>query len=130
MILDSDLGALRTKELEQLSQVHLGTALRIRRHYPCHELTLSLRRKANPMSQGHPLREPRQEFVGRLGRIKISVDPGNLRFECAPAGPKKYFLKYREQLAQVFRRVVYPRQVAQQGSRGIRSHFPTPLSGW
>src|SRR5262245_17923585 len=127
MIVDSDLGSLWTKELEQLSQVHLGTALCIKGYDPCHELTLSLRRKANPMSQGHPLREPRQEFIGRLGRIKISVDPGNLRFECAPpAGPKKYFLKYREQLAQVFRRVVDPRQVAQQGSRGIRSHFPTP----
>src|SRR5262245_49667404 len=130
MIVDSDLGSLWTKELEQLSQVHLGTALCIKWYDPCHELTLSLRRKANPMSQGHPLREPRQEFIGRLGRIKISVDPGNLRFECAPTGSEKYLLEHGEQLAQILRRVVYPRQVAQQGSRGLRSHFPTPLSGW
>src|SRR5262245_61732166 len=103
MIVDSDLGALSTKKLEYLSQVHLGTALCIKRYDPCHELTLSFRRQANPMSQSDPLREPRQEFIGRLGGIKISVDPSNLRFECAPAGPKKYFLEHREQLAQVLR---------------------------
>src|SRR5215475_9004166 len=126
MIFDLDRGTVWAKEFEEFSEIGLGTALCIKRYNHCHEIALPFRRYANPMSECDPLREPRQEFIGRLGCVKISVDPSNLRFERAPTGSEKYFLEHGEQLAQILRRVVYPRQVAQQGSRGIRSHFPTP----